>query len=205
MRASLSVLFVLSIAVVAFAADNKRASTFKNFEYPFAIAKGWPHQLEWQNLNERNKVTLVDGRWSEPADDPNEPFSGLILESVKFGDVTGDGQSSAIVVLRYDTGGTQYSHYVYIFSLRGNRTKLLAYFHSGDRASFGLYRVYPANGNLVVELFDPRRRQGDCCSNGFVRKRFHWTKSLFRQVGKTEYGTPNAESRLEVDTFGKHR
>jgi hypothetical protein len=204
MQVSLKVAMLFLLSTVAFAVD-KRAATFKNFDYPFAGAKGWPHQLVWQNVNEGNKVTLVSGKWREPTDDSDEPVSGLTLESVIFGDVTGDGQSEAIVVLRYDSGGTQYSHYVYIFSLGGHSPRLLAYFHSGDRASFGLYRVYPANGNLVVELFDPKRQQGDCCSEGFVRRRFRWTKSLFQQVGKTEFGIPSAKSRLDVDMFGRHQ
>ena len=33
----------------------------------------------------------------------------------------------------------------------------MVYFHSGDRAYSGLYRVYGEHGQLVVELFDPEK------------------------------------------------
>lgn len=203
--AKLFLFLLMSIAAVASAADSKETAKFKNFEYPFANNEGWPHELEWQNVHEPDMVKLVDGKWREPDNDSDTPFRGLTLESVKLADVTGDGINDAIVVLRYDTGGTQYSHYVYIYSIRARVPKLLALFHSGDRGASGLYRVYAERGNLVVELFDPDKQQGDCCSDGFVRKRFHWTKSGFKQVGKSEFGTPKASSRLAVDTFGRHQ
>jgi len=59
----------------------------------------------------------VDGKWREPDSDSDMPFNGLTLESVTLADVTADGINEAIVILRYDTGGTQYSHYVYIYSI----------------------------------------------------------------------------------------
>jgi hypothetical protein len=200
----LFLLLLVSVAAIAFAADSKLVAKFKNFECPFPVSAEWPNQLEWQNVNEPNKITLADGKWREPDSGSDMPFRGLTLESLKLGDVTGDGVNDAIVVLRHDTGGTQYSHYVYIYSLRRSAPELLAYFHSGDRAASGLYRVYAERGNLVVELFDPAKQRGDCCSAGFVRKRFHWSKSEFRQVGKDEFGIPKATSRLAVDTFGHH-
>ena len=142
MLRSKTLFLVVFIAAVAFAAESKQVKKFNNFEYPFAGADGWPHQFEWQNMKVTDRVTLVNGRWNDPDSDSGGRFSGLTLESVRSVDVTGDGQAEAIVVLRYDTGGTQYSHYVYIFSLRANSPVLLAYFHSGDRAYFGLSKVY---------------------------------------------------------------
>jgi len=79
----------------------------------------WSDHLEWLNLSEANRVRLVDGRWpsvSRSSEQVDMPFAGLTLESVQFGDVTGDGTKEAIVVLRFDTGGTQNSHYVFIYS-----------------------------------------------------------------------------------------
>ena len=134
--------FLMSVAAAVFAGGEDQSARFKSFVYPFAGRGGWPHQLKWQNLDEPKTVKLVDGKWREPDNDSDQPFSRLTLESVKLGDVTGDGVNEAIVVLRYDTGGTQYSHYVYIYSLRGSSPTLLAFFHSGDRAASGLYKVY---------------------------------------------------------------
>src|SRR5215471_15763262 len=93
-------------------------------------------------------------------------WKGFTLQSVKFADLTGGGQEQAIVVLHYATGGTQQTDYVYIYSLIAEKPKLLAYFHTGDRAYSGLYKVFGDHGKLVVELFDPEKRSGDCCSSG---------------------------------------
>jgi len=109
------------------------------------------------------------------------------------------------VVLRYDTGGTQYSHYVYLYSLKAGKPKLPAYFHTGDRAASGLYRVYGKNGNLVVELFDPNKRSGDCCSTGFVRTSYRWHEREFDAVGAQAFGTVRERSRVPVTVFGTHQ
>jgi hypothetical protein len=196
-------LFTMATLVSGFAADKPKADLFKNFEYPFAESEEWPNHLEWLNTDGPEKIRLVNGNWREPQSDSELPFNGLTLKSVEFGDVTGDGRPEAIVVLRYDTGGTQYSHYVYVYSVK-KKPLLLALFHSGDRAASGLYRTYPQSGKLVVELYAPEKQQVDCCSAGFVRMRFRWTNLGFQPVGQPEHGTPRVSTRLPVDTFGNH-
>ncbi|HJX84178.1 MAG TPA: hypothetical protein VJ723_07535 [Candidatus Angelobacter sp.] len=147
---------------------------------------------------------MSDGRWSED-EAAGRPFSGLTFEQVQFGDVTGDGREEAIVVLRFDSGGTQYSHYVFIYSLEAGQPRLLGYFHSGDRAYHGLYKVYAKAGKLVVELFDPEKRQGDCCSSRFIRTRYRWRNGTFIRSSADEFGTPTAPSRIPVSIFGNHK
>jgi hypothetical protein len=195
---------------VAAAQTNIRQVDFKNFSYPWSPYSGWPHQLEWLEASEHGRIQLTDGRWRDnEVENPKdiagiEPFAGLTYEEVQFADVTGNGQTDAIVVLRYDTGGTQYSHCVYIYSFVAGKPKLLAGFHSGDRASSGLYRVYGKGGRLVVELFDPVKGSGDCCSTGFIRTRYGWHNGAFEAVGAPEFGTPKAPSRLPITVFGTH-
>ena len=46
-------------------------------------------------------------------------FEGFTLQSVSFADVKGNGKEDAIVVLLYHSGGTQQTHYVYVFSFEG--------------------------------------------------------------------------------------
>ena len=153
-------------------------------------------------------MRLVNGRWRDPekeTDGPPAALSGLTLESVSYTHLNDSPQEQAIIVLRFDTGGTQYWYFVYIYTMQAGAAKLLAYFHAGDRAASGLYQVYVNDGNLVVELFDPDKKIGDCCSNGFIRTRWHWRNGRFEQVGVAEFGTPKSTSRLTVSTFGVHR
>jgi hypothetical protein len=197
---------LLLYASIGFAAaqTNIRQVDFKNFSYPWTHSFRWPSKLVWLDMSKEKHVWLVNGRRLHDSGN-GITFSGLTLEEVQFADVTGDGQTDAVVVLRYDTGGTQYSNYVYIYSFAGGKPKLLACFHSGDRAASGLYRVYEQKGKLVVELFDPEKSTGDCCSSGFIRTRYQWHNTKFVAVGAQEFGTPTAPSRLPVTAFGMHQ
>jgi hypothetical protein len=204
-RLFIGLLLMASASLVA-AQKALQQVDFRNVTYPWSYSSGWPSHLEWMDTGDRKQIQLTNGRWrlDTKAGEAYKPFSGLTLEDVRFDDVTGERQTDAVVTLRFDTGGTQYSHYVYIYSFAAGRPKLLAYFHSGDRAASGLYRVYGQDGKLVVELFDPEKASGDCCSSGFVRTRYRWHDGKFGAVGAREFGAPDTPSRLRVTMFGTH-
>jgi hypothetical protein len=175
---------------------------FKNLSYVWQEPDTWPDHLEWLGASGR-EVHLVNGRWSRGDEGPL--FAGLTLESVEYGDLTGDQKDEAVVVLRYDSGGTQYHYYVYVFTAESGRVKLLACFRSGDRSASGLYQVAIEEGTLVVELYDPEGQQGSCCSTRIRRTRYKWTKHRFDVSGRVESGTPETTSRRPVNVFGLPR
>jgi hypothetical protein len=192
------------------ASQNLGHVDFRNYSYPWSGTPSWSDHLQWLDPSGGKKVHLTDGHWSDQTEldelpEGSIPIPGLQLESVKFGDVTGAGQDDAIVVIRYDSGGTQFSYFVYIYSFVKVRPNLLAYFHAGDRASSGLYQVYAQNMQLVVELFDPSRKTGDCCASGYIRTRYRWESGKFKVTGPREFGKPKVSSRLPVSTFGLHQ
>jgi len=78
---------------------------------------------------------------------------------------------------------------VYIYSFAAGKPKLLGYFHAGDREYSGLCKVIDDHGELVVDLFDPEKRSGDCCSSGIVRTRYRWEQGQFKAVGAAERET----------------
>ncbi len=195
-RLLIGLLLYASIGFTA-AQTNIRQVDFKNFTYPLSGTLLGHDRLQWLDMptevhSNRKTIHLVKGdaltKSSSFVMDGHEytQWEGFTLQSVEFADVTGDGQEEAIVVLHYRTGGTQQTDYVYIYSFAAGKPKLLAYFHSGDRAASGLYKVYGENGKLVVELFDPKKRSGDCCSSGFVRTRYKWRKGRFETFGARE-------------------
>ena len=207
MKMVLFAVMLQALIGVASAQTSVRQFDFKNFNYPWKHYSAWPYRLEWQDTAEPHHIQLVNGRWrdgEEEGEEKHRPFSGLTFEDVQFVDVTSDGRTDALVTLRYDTGGTQYSHYVYIYSFATGKPNLLAYFHSGDRAASGLYRVYGQHGRLVVELFDPEKRLGDCCSSGFIRTRYTWHDGKFDVFGGQESGKTKTPSRIPVNVFGMH-
>src|ERR1700732_868204 len=115
----ISAIFVVTFTGVA-ASQAFRHFDFKNFSYPWGGPPHWSDRLEWLSPTVRKTGRLTDGRWTEPHDDReaedqakiNLPFNRLTLESVTWGDVTGQGQDDPIVVIRYDSGGTQFSYFV---------------------------------------------------------------------------------------------
>lgn len=182
------------------AETNIRQVDFKNFTYPLSGTLVGHDRLQWLDMpteahSNRKPIHLVNGddltKSSSFVIDGHEytQWEGFTLQSVEFADVTGDGQEEAIVVLHYRTGGTQQTDYVYIYTIAAGKPKLLAYFHTGDRAYSGLCKVSGLDGKLVVELFDPEKRSGDCCSSGIVRTRYKWHNGRFEVFGKSERET----------------
>jgi hypothetical protein len=181
------------------AQENIRQVDFKNFSYPLSGPLLGHGELKWLGLSKdgyskRQPIQLVNGDnltkvSSFPMDGHDYPqFAGFTLQSVEYADVTGEGKEDAIVVLLYRTGGTQTTHYVYIYSFADGKPKLLAYCHTGSRADSGLYKAYGERGKLVFELSDPKKSVGDCCSTGFVRTRYQWHDGRFEAIGTQEYG-----------------
>jgi hypothetical protein len=212
MRLIVVLVFLVSLFITP-SGSNSKPTDFANFAFPWQEPQRGLHSAEWLKIGD-SEVHLVNGKW---IDDQGEdgldgqagaaprPFSGLTLESVEYGDIEGAGKRTAIVVLRYDTGGTQDFDYVYIYDEHDTKPRLLGYFQAGDRAASGLYRVYAQGGLLLVELYDPEKRTGDCCSAGFIRTRYRWREGSFEAVGATETGVPEHTSRLRASTFGVHQ
>ena len=199
MRAlALGMLIFVSSGLVC-AQKSIRQVDFKNFTYPLSGPLLGHSELKWlgnpkDGYSKRKPIHLVNGddlkKDSSFVMDGHEyaQDEGFKLQSVEYADVTGEGQENAIVVLRYLTGGTETTHYVYIYSFADGKPKLLGYCHTGDRAYSGLYKVYGERGKLVIELLDPKRAMGDCCSSRFVRTRYEWRGDRFEAFGLSESG-----------------
>jgi hypothetical protein len=182
-----------------------RAVDFKNFSYPWLHPNGWPDHLQWMSLGLKQHIALVNGRWDERDDSDRQhglQFSGLTLEGVQFAKLSGGQSEDAIVVLRYDSGGTQYHYWIYIYGDLTVTPKLIGMFHAGDRAQNGLYQVFGKDGLLNVRLFDPKLKEGDCCSSGYLGYQFRWNGEGFESLGKPVPGRVDSTSRRPVSLFG---
>ena len=179
----------------ASAQSSIRQVDFKNFTYPLSGPLLAHDELKWlgnpkDGYSKRAPIHLVNGKDLTKVGSYGDyvDWAGFSLQSVQYLDVTSDGKEDAIVVLLYQTGGTQNTHYVYVYSFEAGKPKLLAYCYTGDRAYSGLYKVYGEHGSLVFELLDPKKMQGDCCSTGFLRARYRWQNGRFARFGVPEYG-----------------
>jgi hypothetical protein len=173
---------MVALTASASAQQSLRKIDFKNFTYPLSGSTLGHDRLVWLDpASSGRHIRLVNGK-----DRPSRP--GFTLDSVTFADLTGEGKEDGIVVLHFDTGGTQQTDYVYIYAPAAEKPVLLTYFSTGDRSASGLHKVYGENGKLVVELLDPAKSEGDCCSTGFVRTRYKWQNGRFEASGDQEFG-----------------
>jgi len=117
------------------------------------------------------------------------------LAAIEYGDVTGDHNEEAMVVLSESVAGSAAPLYIYIYTLGKNRPKPLWAVAGGDRAEGGLRKVYSENGELVIELYGRGARvngdvfvddgHGACCPHSVTRTRYRWKGNHFAQHGKS--------------------
>jgi len=167
-----------------------RSVDFRNFSYPMTKELYSPH-------SRKRFFRLKDGLLPETRD--KRGFideMGVYLSKVSFGDVTGDDQEEAIVVLSFVTGGSSMLDCVYVYTWDQRRPKLLWAFDTGDRAYGGLRRVKAENGRLLVELYgngkilgkdldaEDKTNRGACCPTLFTRAHYKWIGNGFRLASK---------------------
>lgn len=105
---------------------------------------------------------------------------------IDYGDVTGDSQEEAFVVVAVETEGSAIPHCAYVYSLQSGTPRLLWSVQTGDRADFGLRRLYAEGGKLMVELYTPDGSKGACCPTQFRRIALQWDSSTFKQIDAAE-------------------
>jgi hypothetical protein len=209
-RFSSVILFLLTISAAVLLHSQAptlgiRSVDFKNFSYPWEAPNQSPDHLQWMSLGLKNHVQLANGKWEDREEQDlgaNGTFTGLTLEGVKYVRLSSQNEEEALVVLRYDTGGTQYHYWVYVFGFSDGAPKLMGFFHAGDRAAHGLSTVIAEKGKLVVDLYDPDKQEGDCCSSGVVRYVFRWRGKGFEAVGHPTKRGAEDSSRRPVTIFG---
>jgi hypothetical protein len=196
-----SLLRSVSVAVAALilaappGTSSIRHVDFKNFAYPWN-GGGGPENLEnpwhWIESSPSSTVQLRGGVhrfWEEvEAGQDRSRAPGLWFESVTYGDLDGDGKEEAAVDLNYSGGGTANWDYLYVYKLDRDGPRLLGWLESGDRAYGGLVKVSIQQGQLVLDFADPERRDGDCCSGGYIRVRYVWKGGHFVETGPREKG-----------------
>jgi hypothetical protein len=93
-------LLILVSSGLADAQQSIRQVDFENFTYPLNGPVLAHDRLEWLDASKPGHLKLVKGNGASGV-------GGFTLDSVRYEDVTGDGQEDAIVVIHFKTGGTQ--------------------------------------------------------------------------------------------------
>ena len=175
---------------------NIRQVDFKNFTYPWNGAYGGPSSTwAWIQLPSSDSFRLTHGkRWlPDPGAEPTEHGFTLLFmfESVVYGVLSGDQRDVAAVYVSYATGGTATWGYLYVYRLVSGKPTLMGYLVTGSRADGGFVRAAFQNGLLVLDFEDPSKREGDCCSDGYIRVSYRWQNGRFVEVPPRQYGPLN--------------
>lgn len=189
---------------------------FKNYTYP--LPRGWQGAV--------SEITLENGKAPLSMDEEEKKIGASFIKT-NFGDVTGDGQDEAFVILKIETGGSALPQIVYVFEWKNEKPELIWHFRTGDRADGGLRDIKADNGELVIELYGQDRYifgevetlkiVGDeeqlCCPTYFTRNRYKLTNGRFVLQGKRQtysIAEPNAapienmgEIKIEENKRGK--
>jgi len=197
MNGFLRVAIALAGFLMLSAGTNKtrtiRQTDFGNFIYPWNESEDeGPSNWHWMHEPPQTQLKLVNGRYVFSTGDKSEGDGGsspyVALMSVTYGDLDRDGDEEAAVDLLYSTGGTSNWHYLYVYKLNQGTPQLLGRLESGSRAFGGLVRSSLQNGLLVVDFADEERRNGECCSEGFIRVRYKWRRGRFIESGPRQRG-----------------
>ena len=167
-----------------------RQIDFRNFTYawdePIALDTTW----RWLDSSPQSHIKVSDGMYSfdDENDMEGEPSPFLSVDSITYGDLTGDGTEEAIVKLNYSSGGTANWDYLYVYRLRKGHLLLLGRLESGTRGYGGLIRVTVEGASLVMDFADKDKLLGDCCSAGYIRVHYRWQRGTFVEFGARQYG-----------------
>lgn len=162
---------------------------FKNYTYP--LPRGWQGAI--------SEIILVNGK-APLSMEEEERKIGASYVKTKYGDVTGDGQDEAFVIIKIETGGSALPQVVYVFDWKNEEPELIWYFRTGDRADGGLRDLRAENGELIIEIYGQDRYifgdvetmkiVGDeeqlCCPTFFTRNRYKLTGNRFVLQGKRQ-------------------
>lgn len=179
---------------------------FKNYTYP--LPRGW------QGAN--REITLENGKAPLSMEEEEKKIGASYIKT-NFGDVTGDGQDEAFVILKIETGGSALPQIVYVFEWKNEKPELIWHFRTGDRADGGLRDIKADNGELVIELYGQDRYIfgevetlkiiGDeeqlCCPNYFTRNRYKLTNGRFVLQGKRQTYSIAEPNNPPVENMGE--
>lgn len=135
------------------------------------------------------KVMLRDGEMNLDFGYGKEPRKFFLIdEGIKYGDLTGDGNEEAVVVLGVITSGTARPNLVFVYTMSNERPKRLWVYETGDRWDYGYHAASITDGQLIVERYKPsiieyRGQKHDMSSSDtYIRDYYKWGGSQFRRV-----------------------
>jgi hypothetical protein len=102
---------------------------------------------------------------------------------VSFGDLTGDAQDEAVLLVSTNMGGAGNMLWAYVFQISEGVPRLLADIEGGDRGEGGIESVAIRKGAVDVHRFALGADDGTCCPSMITSERWKWIDGAMRQQG----------------------
>jgi heat shock protein HslJ len=166
--------------------SDSHAKMLLRFENnPFGQAQTFTYQelanATYQSeLSASGSVTLVNGEYR----DPSQAGTALIMSNyAAFGDVTGDGQEDAVLVLIATGGGSGTFYYLTVVQHQGEAL-LDARTLIGDRVRLNSLQI--AGKQIVVDMLQAGPNDPQCCPSIQAIQRYQWTGAKLELLDTVE-------------------
>lgn len=161
------------------------AVDFKNFSFPSAFDEI------------KDEIVMKNGLFLPEGDSQ----IGASLVGIIYGDLIGDKEKEAVVVISLQSGGSALPHVVYVFTKDNSAGPTMIWkYVTGDRADDGLRSVYIVSKRLIIETYDPDGSTGDCCPTGFNRKEYIFENNTFRYIQNTKLPNPSGSAGVQFES-----
>jgi hypothetical protein len=160
--------------------DSIQQIDFKNFSYDWFPA--WDEKYKGKGT-----ILLNNGVWRDERSPRLNRAIGFDLNSVQYGDLTGDQREEAIVVLATQTQGNSFPHVIFVYKLINKKPVFLWAYETGDRADEGLRAVKVEDDYLIIDQYTSIFRASDgkisatgaCCPKQYNRNYYRWNGKSF--------------------------
>jgi heat shock protein HslJ len=141
-------------------------------------------------------VTLKEGRWEGEPVQPgavSRPAVHFVRDYVLRGDLDGDGEAEAVVLLGASSGGTGELLYLAVVKQKEQEVANVATALLGDRVQVRAGRI--GSGHIVLDLVQAGAGDAMCCPGDLVTRTWEWSATGLKEAPATSTG------RLSVATL----
>jgi heat shock protein HslJ len=145
----------------------------------------------------KTPITLKDGRWEgEPyeAGGASRPAISFVHEFHLNGDLEGDGQNDAVVLLAESAGGSGENIYLAVVARRDGQLRNIGTARIGDRVQIREVRI--EERDIVIDLVQVGAQDAACCAGELVTRRWR-----LESAGLVETQAPSKPGRLTLETM----
>lgn len=148
------------------------------------------------SVTEEGPVTLTEGRWEgKPYVEGGASFPSLVMAKDFYlaGDLNGDGDDEAVVLLWSSSGGTGTFNYLVVADRENNEIRTLGATEIGDRVQVRNERI--EDGRIVLDVVQHSEDDGACCPSELA------TRSWSLVGGQLKEGEAQITGKLSLATL----